>query len=292
LIALVKAKAGPGHVSLKDVPISSPGADHMMIDVQATGVCGSDLYILSNDIKLNLRPPVIMGHVFCGVVEQVGDGVEAFNPGGRVTSETTFRSCATCRHCRSGRYNLCPEKELMGYVHDGCFARYCLVPAERVHALPENVSFEEGALCEPLACCVHAAMEQTDIRPGDTVVVTGLGAVGLLCARVARACGADVFLECAGAAEAANNGIRHLRRGRRFCQVGLVGTPFELDFEQVAYKELTVTGSIGSKRSSWLKALQLLPDGTVDTRPLAALPLPLKEWRGKRPSGVSRRRKA
>ena len=325
MLALVKESPGPGHVALKDVPEPKPGAGQVKIRVECAGICGSDLHILHWDIKLNLRPPAVMGHEFSGVVVDVGDGVEGFGAGDRVTSETTFKSCGTCRHCRDGSYNLCPEKELIGYVHDGCFARYCVVPAERVHRLPENVSFEEGALCEPLACCVHAATEQTRVRAGDKVVVAGVGAVGLLCAQVARACGAevilcgtdtdgyrfevaramgfehtvnverhnpadcieaatagevaDVFLECSGAPPAARMGIDVLRRGGRFCQVGLFGKPFELDFEQIAYKELSVSGSIGSKYSSWRAGLALLASGAVQTAPLAGDPLPLTDWK-------------
>ena len=324
MIALVKEKPEPGCVALKNVADPSAMPSQIMIAVQAAGVCGSDLHVLHYDIKLNVRPPVIMGHEFCGVVEQVGEGVEGFKPGDRVTSETTFHSCGACRHCRSGSYNLCAEKELIGYVHDGCFARYCVVPAQRVHHLPENISFEEGALCEPLACCVHAAMEQTDIAPDDTVVVAGAGAIGLLCAQVVQACGAnaiicgadgdgerfraakqlgmaqtvnvmredavgivaaatggegaDIFLECSGAPAAARTGITLLRRGGRFCQVGLFGRPFEIDFEQVAYKELVISGSIGSRRSSWRTALALLKSGQVSVKPLAGEPLPLEDW--------------
>ena len=194
MLALVKQSPGPGHVALKDVPEPEPGPGQVKIRVECAGICGSDLHILHWDIRLNLRPPAVMGHEFSGVVAAVGDGVEGLGAGDRVTAETTFKSCGVCRHCRAGSYNLCPEKELIGYVHDGCFARYCVVPAERVHPLPENVSFEEGALCEPLACCVHAATEQTQVRAGDRVVVAGVGAVGLLCAQVARACDAEVIL--------------------------------------------------------------------------------------------------
>jgi L-iditol 2-dehydrogenase len=157
------------------------------------------------------------------------------------------------------------------------------------------------------------------------VVVAGVGAIGLLCAQVARAAGArvivcgtgvdgarfavarqlgierivnveqedapaavraltagegaDVFLECSGAPAAAGTGVAVLRRGGRYCQVGLFGRPFEFDLEQVAYKELHVAGSIGSKWTSWRTALALLAAGQVLVGPLADEPLPLSEWR-------------
>jgi len=324
IIGLVKQKEGPGHVGLREVPEPSAGPGQVKIRVAVAGVCGSDLHILRYDIKLNLRPPVVMGHEFSGVVEEVGEGVDGFKRGDRVSSETTFSSCGICRHCRDGNYNLCSEKELIGYVHDGCFAPYCVVPAERVHRLPENVSLEEGALCEPLACCTHAVLERTCVRSADTVVIAGAGSIGLLCAQVARARGAkvllsgtdddaerlrvaeglgvertinvmrentkaiidaetggegaEVFLECSGGAAAPGTGLALLRRGGHFCQVGLFGKPVELDFELVAYKELAVTGSIGSRRSSWEKGLELLAAGEVDVKALVSEPLQLREW--------------
>ncbi len=323
--ALVKESLGPGHVKLREVPAPAAGPGQVLIRVEAAGICGSDLHILHGNIKLNLRPPVVMGHEFCGTVAEVGREVSGWQAGDRVTSETTFHSCGICIHCRTGNYNLCPHKELIGYVHNGCFAPYCVVPVERAHALPDNISFEEGALCEPLACCVHAVMEKTTVQPGEMVAVAGVGAIGLLCAQVARAAGArvivcgiradarrfavagelgvertldveeedalevvrgasggegaDVFLECSGAPAAARLGMAVLRRGGRFCQVGLFGAEFALDFEQIAYKELQVSGSIGSKWTSWETALKLLSTGQVRTRPLTTEPLPLSRWR-------------
>ncbi len=324
MVGLVKKKPGPGHVAIEDVPEPTAGPGQVKIRVECAGVCGSDFHILHWDIKLNLRPPVIMGHEFCGVVECIGEGVTSVAIGDRVTAETTFKSCGCCAHCRTGSYNLCPLKELIGYVHNGCFAPYCVVPAERVHRLPEDISFREGALCEPLACCVHAVMEQAAVRPQECVVVAGVGAIGLLCAQVARAAGAevilcgtggdtqrfatarklafhqlvnvseadpveavqaatngraaDLYLECSGAAPSVAAGIALLRRGGKYCQVGLIGAPLQVDFEQIAYKELIVTGSIGSKWTSWIIALDLLRSGKVSTAELVGEPLPLKDW--------------
>jgi len=324
MISLVKEAPGRGNVSLQDMPSPQLDSGQVMIRVEAAGVCGSDLHIVQDDIKLNLRPPVIMGHEFCGAIEKVADDVSGWHPGDRVTAETTFRSCGRCRHCRTGSYNLCPQKELIGYVHNGCFARFCVVPVARVHRLPDRLSYEEGALCEPLACTVHALMEMTTVHPGETVLVAGVGAIGLLSAQVARASGArviacgtqadgprleiaaqlgvertlnvdeqdaleitrsltdgegaDLFVECSGSPDAARLGLSALRRGGRCCQIGLFGRPFEFDLEQVAYKELQVVGSIGSKWTSWRTALQLLTTGQVDARLLIDEPLPLTRW--------------
>ncbi len=324
MTALVKQSPGKGNVGLREVPLPRPGIGQVMIRVMAAGICGSDLHIRQSDIKLNLRPPVTMGHEFSGVIEEIGDGVADWQRGDRVTSETTFRSCGVCRHCRTGSYNLCAGKELIGYVHDGCFARYCVVPAERLHRLPTGLSFEEGALCEPLASVVHATREMSAVNGGETALVAGVGAIGLLSAQVIRASGArvvacgtegdgsrlaaaaqlgvertvdvtkedalevarsltdgegvDLFVECSGSPEGARLGLSALRRGGRYCQLGLFGRPFDLDLEQMAYKELSMVGSIGSRWTSWRTALRLLASGQVQVRSLVREPIPLSRW--------------
>ena len=187
--AIVKYAPGEGNVELRDVPEPRPGPGQVKIEVKAAGVCGSDIHIYHSDIKLALRPPVVMGHEFSGVIAEVGAGVSGFQVGERVTSETAAYVCGHCLSCRAGNYNTCPEKKLTGYVFDGCFARYCVVDARRLHRLPENVDFVAGALTEPLACCVHAILELTTISAGDVVAITGPGPIGLLGLQLVKAAG-------------------------------------------------------------------------------------------------------
>jgi len=322
--ALVKYAPGPGNVALREVEEPSPGPNQVKVEVKAAGICGSDLHIYHSDIKLALQPPVIMGHEFSGVIVELGPNVADLEPGTRVTCETSMYTCGQCLSCRTGRYNICPEKKLLGYVFNGCFAKYCVVNRELVHPLPENVDFVAGALSEPLACCVHAVLELTEIVPGDVVAITGPGAIGLLSMQLAGAgggytvvCGlsqdkdrlaiaqhlganlvlivdkddvqaaiheltsgegADVFLECSGAPAAARLGLNITRRGGQYTQIGLFGRPFEVDFETVAYKELFVTGSLGQKWTAWKRALTLLAQNKVATRPLVTHILPLIQW--------------
>ncbi len=187
--AIVKYALGEGNIELRDVPESVPGPHQVKIEVKAAGVCGSDIHIYHSDIKLALRPPVVMGHEFAGVIAEIGPQVTGFQVGERVTSETAAYVCGKCLSCRAGNYNTCAEKKLTGYVYDGCFARYCVVDAKRVHRLPENVDFIAGALTEPLACCVHAVLELTTISAGDVVAITGPGPIGLLCLQLVKAAG-------------------------------------------------------------------------------------------------------
>ena len=192
--AVVKYAHGKGNVELRDVPEPSPGPDEVMIEVKAAGICGSDLHIFDEDIKLPIRPPVIIGHEFSGVIAEVGSSVTKWKPGDRVTSETSAHVCGECLPCRTGNYNVCAEKRLIGYWFNGAFAKYCVVPSRLVHKLPDNVSFLAGALCEPLACCVNGVIEKTRILPGDVVVIAGPGPIGLLSLQIAKSQGATVVL--------------------------------------------------------------------------------------------------
>jgi L-iditol 2-dehydrogenase len=324
LQAIVKVASGKGNVELREVPEPTPGSGQVKVEVKAAGVCGSDLHIYHDEIKIAIQPPVIMGHEFSGVIAEVGKGVERVHVGDRVTCETTAWSCGTCLHCRLGHRNMCANRKVVGYAVDGCFARYCLANEAQVHLLPDRVDWLAGALTEPMACCVHAVLELTTISAGDLVAITGPGPIGLMCLQLAKAAGgrvvmcgtgldrerlalarrlgadftvevdsqdaqallaelsegqgADVFLECAGAPAAARLGLAATRRGGQYTQVGLFSGPFELAFDQIAYKELRVTGSLGQRWTSWKRALALMGEGQVDTGSLVSHALPMSEW--------------
>lgn len=194
MLALVKRAVGPGNVGLVEVPEPSAGAGLARVAVKAVGVCGSDLHILHGDIKLMVRPPVVMGHEFSGIIDQVGAGVQGWQVGDRVTAETAAHACGRCLSCRTGYYNRCASKEILGYVHNGAFAPYVNVPAERLHRLPPEVDFVSAAMTEPLACCVRALYEIACIRPVDLVVIAGPGAIGLLSLQLVKAAGARAYV--------------------------------------------------------------------------------------------------
>lgn len=192
--AVVKYREGKGFVELRDVPVPSAGPGEVRIKVEYAGVCASDLHILNYDIAITIKPPVTMGHEFSGVIDQVGPGVQGWREGERVVSETSYEICGTCRYCRSGFYNLCPGRRVLGYWHDGAFAPRTVVPAHRLHRLPPEITFQQGALIEPTACVVHGVCELIEIRSADVVLVTGPGAIGLTAAQIAKAAGATVIV--------------------------------------------------------------------------------------------------
>ena len=321
--AVVKFEKGIGNVEVREVPEPQVGKDEVKIEVKAAGICGTDIHIYYDEFQSN--PPVVMGHEFCGVIREIGENVTEFKVGDRVTSETAAKVCGKCIYCRTGNYNLCPERKGLGYGVDGAFTRFCVVRKDIVHRLPDNVDFISGALCEPLSCAVHGVIEETGIRAGDVVVVIGPGPLGLLASQVAKVeggyvvvlglsmdekrlylakelgaelvvnvekenpektikditggYGADVVLECSGSASGANLGLKLARKKGKFTQMGLFGKQIEIDFEQIAYKELKVTGFFTQKWTAWERALKLLSEGKVKTAPLVTEKLPLTEWK-------------
>ena len=114
------------------------------------------------------------------MIAGLGEGVEGFSVGERVVSETAFSYCGTCESCREGWYNLCPERRTLGYWYNGIFTNYTVVPAGRVHRIPDNVSDIAAAMTEPLACVCHAVFDLTVISPTDLVLVSGPGPIGLM----------------------------------------------------------------------------------------------------------------
>ncbi len=191
--AVVKTRLEPGNVELIDMPEPTAGPGQVVIEVANAGICGTDIHIFKSEYVI--KPPVILGHEFCGTVVEVGPGVTRFQPGERVTvNPSAGRLCGNCRYCQIGAPFFCIDRAALGSGMHGGFAKYCCVRQEVVFRLPENLDFETGALCEPFACALQAVVELTVIKPGDVVVVSGPGPIGLMCAVLAKTHGARVVM--------------------------------------------------------------------------------------------------
>jgi L-iditol 2-dehydrogenase len=190
--ALEKQAPGSGNVGLSEKPEPRPGPGEALIDVVAAGVCGTDLHIMDDSFR-NF-PPVTMGHEVTGVVGAVGSESDAGWVGARVACETFYSTCGHCPWCRDGRPNLCPDRRSIGSGADGGFAPKMVIPVRNLHRLPDNVGDAAGALCEPLACVCQSLCDPSVVEPGDDVLVTGPGTMGLLAAQVARAEGGRPLL--------------------------------------------------------------------------------------------------
>ncbi|MBD0347683.1 MAG: alcohol dehydrogenase catalytic domain-containing protein [Thermoleophilia bacterium] len=307
---VTKLAPGRGHVELAERPEPSAPAGHVVLDVVGAGICGTDLHI--HDGEYETVTPVTMGHEVSGVVAEVGEGIDESWLGARVVSETYFSTCARCAHCRAGRRNLCPERRSIGTHVDGAFAPRLLVPLSNLHRVPETLDGHAAALCEPLACVCHSVLEPDAVRPGDEVLVTGPGPVGLLAAQVARAAGgsvhvrgtarderrlaaartlgfetsttadeaveADVVIECSGDEAGIAFAIAAARRGGRYVQMGLAGKPVTVPFDLICFHELVLTSGFASTPSSWAAALELVERRAVDLEALVSEVVPLAEW--------------
>lgn len=191
--ALVKSDIQPGNFGMAEVETPIPGPGQLRIKIKRAGICQTDnVYI--NEGGFALKPPVILGHEVSGVVDMVGEGVTRFKVGDRVISQTTYHVCGHCRFCKRGEYNHCSERKGIGSAANGAFAEYLVNIEESFMHLPDDMTFEQGAAIEPLACGVHALTERAQCGVNDVVVVLGPGPIGLFAAQVAKAQGSYVIL--------------------------------------------------------------------------------------------------
>jgi L-iditol 2-dehydrogenase len=183
---------GGKDVRIEEVPDPKVNMDSILIRVKSVGICGSDAHAFEGKSKRRV-PPLILGHEFAGVVADVGTRVLDFQNGDRVVVEPTI-SCGACEPCSNGRTNICVEIRFIGLHVPGAFAEYIAVPARKCYKLPDDVSFDEAALVEPLSVATHA-VNMTPTRVGDNLLIIGSGVVGLLVLQVAKhRVGGNVFV--------------------------------------------------------------------------------------------------
>jgi len=254
--ALVKFAPGDGNVEVLEVDEPTCGPDQVKVEVAFCGLCGTDIHVLHD--KFRNFPPVILGHEFAGTVVEVGRNVSGVNLGEKVAClGATAVTCGRCSYCTSGYFIFCANRRGMGHGVNGGFARYVVVRPDQLYRVPPSLSLEEAALSEPFAAAIQAVTELTQVRSGDTVVVSGPGPMGLLCLKllvaagiktvVAGAPGDERRLEAAlefGAAAAINVGERGLADAAREYTDGL---GFDAAFECAGHED-SVRGCLESLR--------------------------------------------
>ncbi|MEY3108327.1 MAG: hypothetical protein RL730_678 [Actinomycetota bacterium] len=188
---------GPGNLSVIDVPKPTPGPKEILIKVKTCATCGTDAKIFKHGHP-RLKPPQVIGHEISGEVVELGSQISGFELGARVQVIAAI-PCGDCWLCKSHRMTICENQLSMGYQFAGGFAEYMVIPWEvirvnGVNRIPENVSFDEAAVTEPLACVLNS-QKIVGVSKGDSVLVMGAGPIGCLHVRLARALGAEkVFL--------------------------------------------------------------------------------------------------
>jgi L-iditol 2-dehydrogenase len=300
---------GPKDLRVETLPHpGAPERGEVLLRVTATGVCGSDLhpYETGSIGSTNLGSPLVMGHEFAGVIEQIGEGVDASLLGARVAVEPS-QPCGTCFHCTGGNPNLCENQKFAGlWPHDGSLCQWMRIPAQNCFPVPDSVSDAEAALLEPLGVALHAT-DLARIRVGSTVAIIGGGPVGLCLVQTALLAGAvtvyisepidprralaeklgatplpagievDVVIEAAWANESVQQAMDTARGGGT---VVLVGIPLEdtVSFRHSVARRKGLTILMARRmKHTYPRALDLLQSGRVDLKSLITHRFPLNQ---------------
>lgn len=179
-----------GYIGEKEKPFPKEG--EVLVQIKAVGVCGSDLHLFANGRNGSyIVPfPYVLGHEGSGIVVEVGEGVKSLKVGDRVSLEPG-KTCGKCEFCKSGKYNLCDDVVFFSAPpYNGIFCEYVAHPEELCYKIPDNMSYIEGALIEPLAVGYHA-VRQAEARCGQSAVVIGLGCIGIVTILSLKAAGVD-----------------------------------------------------------------------------------------------------
>ncbi|MEJ7813947.1 MAG: NAD(P)-dependent alcohol dehydrogenase [Rubrobacter sp.] len=295
---------GTHDVRLEDVPVPEPGSREVLVEIRAVGVCGSDVHYYEQGRigSFVVREPLILGHESMGTIVAIGEDATKHETGERVTLEPGVPD-GTCRECRAGRYNLCPNVRFFATPPiDGAFTNYVSIHEDFVFSLPDELSDNAGALMEPLSVGIWAC-KKGSVTAGDHVLVTGAGPIGLLAMQVAFAQGAtevtvtdvaderleisrklgatrtlnvaedsleesgleaDVLIECSGNERALGDGIRRVRPAGVAVVVGM--GPNEETSVPLAFiqtREITLTGTF-RYANTYPTAIDLAATGKVD----------------------------
>ena len=183
----------PGKVVVEERECRKPGPGEVLIQVKAAGVCGTDIHIFDGAKGASeCFPPVVLGHEFAGVVAEIGEGVNRCAVGDHVTVDPSIL-CGKCYECQIGTPHFCQGYSATGVTYDGAFAEYCVVNEKQVFQLKKEISFEDGAMCEPLGCALHG-IDQAQIKTGDVVVIIGGGTIGAIMLQLAKMAGAATLI--------------------------------------------------------------------------------------------------
>jgi threonine dehydrogenase-like Zn-dependent dehydrogenase len=201
--AVVKYGYDAYETELRDMEIPSVSGSDILLQVEAAGVCGTDLSLDEGKEKWLLHPPVVLGHEFSGTVVKAGE-TSRFKAGDRLVSDNTGYVCGKCPACGRADYLACKERLGLGYGMDGGFTSYVRIPGAildrhvgSVFYIPAEMSFEEAAIMDPCANSYRAVVQDAKIKPGENVMIFGLGALGLFCVQFARIVGANRIV-CVG----------------------------------------------------------------------------------------------
>lgn len=303
--AIVKKEPKKG-LSWEDVPIPGCGNKDVLIQIEKTAICGTDVHLYKWDAwaQKTLPVPSVIGHECVGRIVEIGKCVEGLGIGDRVSIEGHL-TCGICRHCRTGNRVLCPKTLGTGVNRNGCFAEYLSIPGENVFPMPDDIPDDIACIFDPLGNAVHTALSFDLV--GKDVLITGAGPIGLFSIPIAFKAGArrvvitdlneyrlniaktlgatvvnistsdyqknlieefDICLEMSGSAEAFAMIPYFLRHGGKIIILGLLPPDCKTDWHQVIFKMLTIKGIYGREIfKTWYQLLDLLQSG-LDITPV------------------------
>jgi alcohol dehydrogenase, propanol-preferring len=179
-------------LSIREVPVPAPGPGQVLVEIVASGVCHTDLHAADGDWPVKPNPPFIPGHEGAGIVVALGAGVTHLKEGDRVGIAWLHSACGHCEFCLSGWETLCPEQKNSGYSVNGSFAQYAIGAADYLGRIPKKLSFVDAA---PILCAgitTYKGLKETATRPGEWVVISGVGGLGHIAIQYAKAMGLHV----------------------------------------------------------------------------------------------------
>lgn len=300
---------GPGDVRVEELPVPKLKSKEALIKVFYAGICGSDLMI-SMGKHPRARPPLVLGHEFCGEVVDVYDPQDKSWVGKKVAVEPLI-SCGKCRPCLEGNYHVCERLGFYGIDAPGGMAEYVAVSVSRLYDV-DGLSSEDAAIVEPLAVAVHA-VRRSNFKVGESAVILGGGAIGNLLAQVLTSAGAseviiselspyrrdylrrlpvkvvspeegvlkenmaDVVFEAAGVPETVEQALNIARVRGTIVQLGLPKAPVPSNLVKLAFKEITWVGCRVYNRWDYLASIELLRQGKINKEALITHILPLEE---------------
>ncbi|GLU50066.1 zinc-dependent alcohol dehydrogenase family protein [Nocardiopsis ansamitocini] len=302
----------PGSITVGERPDPSPAPDGVVLRVGACGICGTDLHIADGEFPPSPYP-LVPGHEFAGEVVAVGEHAPGdLRIGDRVAVDPSL-FCGHCPFCRAGRGNLCANWGAIGDTVDGAFAEYVAAPAVNCYRIPEEMTYRQAAVIEPLSCAVHG-VRRIGVRPGERFLLVGAGTMGLLLQQLLQRGGADVTMvdrnrdrlklaaefgatatatdvadlhderfdaavDVTGAPPAIEAAFGALQRGGRLLIFGVAADDARVDLSpfRIYNDEITVVGSMAVLHS-YGAARDLLASGQVSAEPLLSHALPLAEF--------------
>ena len=271
--ALVKAKAERG-IWLENIKKPRVGHNDVLIKVNRTAICGTDIHIFKWDdwAQATIPVPMAVGHEFSGEIVEMGIEVKGYEIGDRVSAEGHI-TCGYCRNCRAGRRHLCMNTVGVGVNRPGAFAEYIAVPAFNVFKLPDAITDEMASILDPLGNATHTALSFDLV--GEDVLITGAGPIGIMAVAIARYAGArhvvitdvnDYRLDLArkmGATRAINVSLlRTMHHGGKVAILGIPPGDMAVDWNEIIFKGLILKGIYGREMfETWYKMSSMLQSG-------------------------------